>query len=256
MPNGAAGVALGNLRDFSIYALKDGAKRWFAKHFSRLAPIYGCVDSPLDEQKVDEIIYIAPARKGEHTAVLCRGYKDPDKYTEKRIEDHLSGGMSLDDCLAIEAGTFKNMDGDVIHDYDVDLFDDDFEKYNSHKWFGRPEGLTEKGRLRQELVDDMLRFCFKDAKHIGTYKGRDVHVGRPNKYPIKQILYFGGQAIASKVYYWLYNKIGGLLGVPNMDQMGKGRYEAFWADRYKRATQTLNDIMGLPRHIEVLSDLE
>lgn len=252
---GAVSTALEGTVDFGVYALKDGAKRWFARRFKWLSPIYGCMDGPLDEQIVDEIYYIAPARRGESTDVLCRGYKDSHKHIDKKIQDYMSGGMSLDDCLATEAGSFTNMDGDVISDYNT-LFDDDFERYNSEKWFDRPQKLMEKDRVRQELVDDMLRFCSRDATYVGLYKGRDVRVSRPNKYPIKQVFYFGGQAIASKLYYKFYNWIGGIFGVPNMDQMRKGRYEAFWTDRYKRATQTLNDILGLPRLIDVQKSLD
>jgi hypothetical protein len=254
MASAAQGFIEGGI-DFTKYAVRDAAKRWFVKQFKRIAPLYGCIDGPLDEDVVDEVYFLMPERKDEATGVICRGYEDPQKGIKKGIQQYLSGGMTLDDCLKTDAGTFTNMDGDVIHSYEH-LYDDDFGRYKAEKFFDRPQKLVEKTRARDEFVDDQLRFCFRNSTYLGKFKNRDVYYARPNRYPVKQLLYFTGQALSSRLYYKLYEGIGKLFGLKKLSKASQERYETLWVDRYIRATQVLNDMLGLPKQIKILDSTE
>lgn len=236
--------------------IQEKAKQWFPT----LTKFYGFADGPLNEDVVDEIIYIEGGA-GSQDRVLCRNYAD-DRST---LQEHLAAGTDLEDALEVEGGVFKEITGDCVSSYS-DLFDPDFDIYDADKAFLGKIELGELSRQRKEFVEDQLRLNKRFGEEVGHYKGSRVLVAHPPKNPIRRVLsgdftplyqmgYFGFQSFAFGIYRnQLLGRMNKLFGVAGMEKLPEDA-EAKFVDYYKTFTAWFNNMLGLPKEIEAVASL-
>ncbi|NIO19279.1 MAG: hypothetical protein GTN76_00655 [Candidatus Aenigmarchaeota archaeon] len=227
------GIEQALIEDMKLY-VGDTIKGWSRANLGPLAKFYGFMDGPLDEDRIDELIYIEES-PGKRYMVIPR--------SKGETGVSITNGNQL---IIDSTGRFEGFDpalgGYVVSD--EDRYDVDFTKFGSAASFGDYPKLRDVTTARKEFGDDELRWRTRNLTPIGTDSfGRNVYVSYPKKLDIGQGLYFTGQAIFFSGTYKLFKKLVG-------KYMKVELLEAWWEKFYRTSTDVLNEWLGLPKQME------
>lgn len=228
------GVGQALMEDLKLY-VGDTIKGWARKNLGPLSQFYGFMDGPLDEERIDELIYIECPGESKYIVI-------------PRAKGETGKDISHANQLIIDnTGRFEGFDPDlggyVVSD--EDRYDVDFTKFGSAEAFGDYPRLNDVTTARKEFGDDELRWRTRNLIQLpGTDPlGRKVYVSYPKKLDLGQGLYFSAQAIFFSGTYKLFKKLVG-------KYMKVKLLEAWWEKFYRTSTDVVNELLGLPKQIE------
>ena len=230
------GVEQALKEDLKLY-VGDTVKGWFRENLGPLSQFYGFMDGPLDEGRIDELIYIEQIPSKKYTVI-------PRARGDTGIPISQANQLKIDNTGKFE-GFDSSIGGYVVSGEDI--YDVDFTKFGSSEAFGDYPRLNDVTTARKEFGDDELRWRTRKLIQLqGTdSSGRKVYVSYPKKLDIGQGLYFTTQSAFFSVTYKLFKKLMGKY--IKVEQL-----EAWWEKFYRTSTDVINELWGLPKDVEIV----